>query len=155
MMEYLRELFESTGQFMAHGYCFRWEPWIFWSYLLSNLVTFASYGSDFFALIYLYRRRHDIQGSWVFPAFALFILSCGIVHGLIVWSMFRGIYDVVAIAMLIMAAVSAPVAIGVWPVVFRLVKLPALEAYRLLEREVNDLRLENLRLAQDNDRFKN
>lgn len=154
-MDILRELFEGAGQFMAHGYCYRWTPWIFWSYVSSDLVTFISYVNNFFALVWLYRRRHDIQESWVIPAFGLFILACGVVHGMLVVSVFRGIYGSIAAAKIVMAAVSAPVAVGVWPVVFRLVKMPALEAYRLLERRVNELELANTKLRQDNARLLN
>ncbi len=124
---------------MPHGYCLKWTPWIFWSYLISDLVTFLSYVSDFFALVYFYRHRADLHGHWIIPAFAFFIFSCGIVHGLLVVSLFTGIYPAIAFAKVMMALISAPVAFAAWPVVFHLIKIPALEAYQALQDKVNDL----------------
>jgi len=146
MIEALREIFETMGMYMPHGHCFMWEPWIFWSYVISDSLTTIAYLSDFIALVYFYHKRHDIQKSWIIPAFGLFILSCGIVHGLLVVSVFNGIYPAVAVAKVIMACISVPVAIAVWPIIFSLIKFPALEAYKLLESTVNNLEKDKKKL---------
>lgn len=127
---------------MPHGYCYQWVEWIFWTTFLGDLITFLSYGSGFFALLYFYVKRPDIEKRWIVLGFAVFILACGIVHGLQAVSAFRGIYATVGIFKGIMALVSAPVNILVWPVVLYGVKLPDLSAYRVLESEINKLEIE-------------
>lgn len=139
MIELLRQLFEVGGEFMPHGYCLQWNPWIFWSYLLSDALTFFCYVSNFFALYKLYKRRVDLQFGWILPAFGLFIASCGVVHGLLVVSLFWGIYPAVAVAKVLMAAISLPVAVIIWPTISRVIKLPELSAYYYALDKVNEL----------------
>lgn len=141
-MEFLRELFEVAGRYMAHGYCYQWTEWIFWSYFLGDLFTFFSYVLGFAALLYFYRKRPDIEKRWIILGFALFILTCGVVHGLLVISVFRGIYGTIAVAKVVMALISIPVNIAVWPIVIYATKLPDIRGYYILERQVNDFEIE-------------
>jgi len=153
-MEKLKEILEVGGQFMPHGYCIEWVPWIFWSYLIADAITFFSYTSDFFALMRLYRRRPDLNQGWIIPAFGLFIASCGVVHGLLAVSLFWGIYPVIAGAKILMAFISFPVALVIWPVVNKIIKLPEVEAYYSLVEDVNRLELENAKLKKENGKLK-
>jgi hypothetical protein len=145
-MEELRELLEQVGHYMPHGYCLKWEPWLLWSYVASDALTSLSYLSDFFALAYFYRARPDVRDSWMIPAYALFIASCGIVHALMVASIFVGIYPTVAFAKVIMMLISVPVAIASWPAAIKLSKAPSLQAYRELETKLNAMEIDNQRL---------
>lgn len=139
---------------MPHGYCLHWEPWLLWSYVISDGLTFLSYVSDFAALIFLYIKKPKIAEGWIIPAFAIFIVACGIVHGLLVLSVFRGIYEWVAIAKIIMATVSVPVAFIVWPVVFNVLKLPTPQEHRRVLAEIVVLQRQNQALQSSVDELR-
>jgi len=143
-MELLREWLEVAGGFMPHGHCIQWIPWIFWTYLVADTVTFFSYVSDYFAIRKLHKSRPDLQEGWLLHAFGLFIASCGLVHGLLVVSLFWGIYPLIAISKGVMAFISFPVAIIVWPAVKKIVALPELSAYYYAVDKVNTLEAEKV-----------
>lgn len=145
---------------MPHGYCLQWTPWIFWTYLVADVVTFFCYVSNFFALLKIYRNRPDLHFNWILPAFGLFIASCGIVHALLAVSLFWGIYPAVAVSKGLMAFISFPVAIVIWPAVFKVIKLPELSAYYYAMDKANNLerdkviwKKKNADLEQENEKL--
>jgi len=154
-MELLREWLEVAGGFMPHGHCIQWVPWIFWTYLIADTVTFFSYASDYFALRKLQRSRPDLQEGWILHAFGLFIASCGLVHGLLVVSLFWGIYPAIAVSKALMAFISFPVAIIVWPIVNKVILLPELSAYYFAVDKVNKLEAEKVMERRERKKLEN
>jgi signal transduction histidine kinase len=68
---------------MPHAVCWNRDPQLIWTMAAANAVTFLSYLSICFTLIYLARRtRRSIHQEWVFflVGFALFIVACGTTH---------------------------------------------------------------------------
>ena len=111
--------------FMPHGYCYMWNPWIVWLHVLSDSVIALSYYLIPFALIYFVRKRNDLPFSWIFVLFGAFILSCGTTHLMEVWSVWQAPYLLSGIIKAMTAGVSLVTAILLVPLVPKAVALPS------------------------------
>ncbi|OYZ68339.1 MAG: hypothetical protein B7X98_02070, partial [Methylophilaceae bacterium 17-43-7] len=65
---------------MPHGHCYLWTPVLLWLYVVSDSVIALSYFTIPVALIYLVKKRKDIQFNWIFVMFSVFIFACGMTH---------------------------------------------------------------------------
>src|SRR5262245_23886906 len=79
MPETLKDLF-SAGHFMPHGHCYLWTPALVWLQVISNSAIGLAYVAIFSTLIYLVRSIRDIPFQWMYVAFAIFIVACGVTH---------------------------------------------------------------------------
>ncbi|MBC8111109.1 MAG: hypothetical protein H7Y04_08640, partial [Verrucomicrobia bacterium] len=70
--------FFVENQFMPHGHCYFWEPYLLWSHAIADSLIAIAYFLISFLLINIYQRRKDFGYKWVVGLFALFIMSCGI-----------------------------------------------------------------------------
>lgn len=89
-MDYLFNLFEND--FMPHGHCYFWQPEILWPHVLGDLATGIAYFLIPILLIRFIRKRSDVEFSFIFQAFAAFILFCGATHILAVVSVWDPVY---------------------------------------------------------------
>jgi len=69
-----------TSDYMAHGFCFSWEPGLVWLHVASDILTGLAYYAIAIAMAYFYLKRRDLPFLVVFLFFALFILACGTIH---------------------------------------------------------------------------
>src|SRR5687768_458652 len=83
-MPYLNELISSNG-FMPHGHCFLWTPMLLWLIVTSDALVAIAYMTIPVTLIYLVRKRTDIPFGWMFAAFGIFIVACGLTHIVDIW----------------------------------------------------------------------
>ncbi len=60
--------------------CMNLEADVIWTNLISDSIIAISYFTIPIALIYFVKRRKDVAFNWVFVAFAVFIVACGITH---------------------------------------------------------------------------
>ncbi|MEG3154050.1 ATP-binding protein [Sphingomonas sp. RB1R13] len=123
MHDMLKPFFD--GSYEPHGYCLLWNPGLIWTHVVSDLLIAAAYFSIPLALVSLIRRRKDLEFSWIFMLFAVFILACGMTHILSVWNLWHGDYGIEAVVKAITAAASIPTAIILWPLIPRLLALPS------------------------------
>ena len=87
MGELLIRIFGESA-FMPHGHCYLWQPGMLWLQVLSNASIGAAYLCITLTLLALVRRVRDIPFQWVYVAFAIFIVSCGLTHFsdvLVIW----------------------------------------------------------------------
>jgi signal transduction histidine kinase len=70
----------STKLFMPHGHCYLWRPGILWTQVLSNAAIGLAYMAIAATLFNLVRRVRDIPFQWMYLAFGVFIVTCGITH---------------------------------------------------------------------------
>lgn len=131
-LEFLKPLFSSD--FMPHGYCYFWNPWILWLHVISDLLITISYYCIPLALIYVARKRRDLPFNWMFFMFGAFILGCGTTHLMEVWTVWHAHYLLSGLVKAITAAVSVATALLLVPLVPKIVDLPS--PSRL--REIND-----------------
>ena len=68
------------SDYMAHGFCFSWEPRLVWIHVGSDILTGLAYYAIAFAMAYFIFKRRDEPFALLFLFFALFILACGTTH---------------------------------------------------------------------------
>ena len=99
---------------MPHAVCWSADPKLIWTMVLTNLITFLSYLTIAFTLLFLVRRtRRIIVRDWAYfvVGFALFILACGTTHLLEVVTTWNPLFWVDAWTNIVTAVLSAWVAI--------------------------------------------
>ncbi len=108
----------SGAGFMPHGYCLLWKPSLILLHSISDTLIGLSYIAISATLAYLvYRARRNIPFQWVFVAFGIFIVACGLTHLMGVVTLWRGLYwlsgDIKAItaAASLATAVTLPMAV--------------------------------------------
>lgn len=124
MSESVLGLFGASG-FMPHGHCYLWTPWLLWQYLVSDLIIGLSYYSIPLALLVFIRRRPDIEFSWVFLLFAVFIFACGTTHLIAIWTIWNPDYWLDASMKSATALVSLTTAVALWPLLPKVLNLPS------------------------------
>ena len=131
-MGLLTQLF--SPEFMPHGYCYLWDPWIVWLHVVSDSVITVSYYLIPTALIYFVRKRRDLPFRWVFLMFGAFILACGTTHLMEVWTVWHATYFLSGIVKAITAGISILTAALLIPLIPKALALPS--PFRL--QEIND-----------------
>jgi signal transduction histidine kinase len=121
--EVLERLF--GGAFMPHGHCYLWSPAMVWTQVTSNTLIGVAYLWISVTLAYLVWRV-KLPFSWVYIAFGVFILACGLTHFLDVATVWHPIYWADAGVRVVTAAASVGTAILVLPLVPRVRTLATL-----------------------------
>ena len=124
MWNYVRQLLASD--FMPHGYCYRWQPEILWTHVLSDAGIALAYFSIPVALLVFVRRRQDMVFHWVFVLFATFIFACGLTHLLEIWSVWHGTYRFTGAMKFGTAIASLSTAVVLWPLLPKALAIPSL-----------------------------
>lgn len=123
----------DVWQYMPHGMCLLWQPWLVLLWAGSDTLIFLAYMAIPLSLLMVVRGRTDLQHRGLILLFAGFILLCGLTHLLSVVTLWWPIYPFVGVVKLATGIVSALTAI----VLFRLVPvLIAIPGHAQLE-EVN------------------
>jgi len=130
-LESIRQLLSLD--FMPHGYCYLWDPWIVWLHVLSDALITLSYYCIPVVLIYFIRKNRDIPFNRIFWMFGTFILACGTTHLMEIWNIWHASYLVAGVIKAITAAVSVITAAMLIPLVPKVISLPG----RMHLQEVN------------------
>lgn len=132
----------SREGYQPHGFCMMWEPGVFWTHVVADLVIALAYVSIPAALVVLYLRRPDLMPRRIAALFAAFILACGATHVMGVWTMWVPDYRLEAGIKAVTAGVSAATALALWPLIPRILALPSIRAFQeknaALEAEIAD-----------------
>ncbi|MCC7499287.1 MAG: hypothetical protein IT160_17020 [Bryobacterales bacterium] len=123
MVEFFRRLFQSD--FMPHGHCYFWRPEIVWLHVSSDAVTAFSYYLIPFGLVYLVKKRKDLEFQWMFLLFGLFILTCGTTHLMSIWTLWHGTYRLEGVIKALTALASLPTAILLYRQIPGVLELPS------------------------------
>ena len=108
-MGWLNYLLSPDG-FMPHGFCYLWNPRLIWLHALSDAIIFAAFLSIPFTLIYLVRQRRDLPFTWIFWCFSAFIVSCGLTHGMSIWTLWHADYWLSGVIKAVTAVLSVTTA---------------------------------------------
>jgi PAS domain S-box-containing protein len=131
-----------SADFMPHGYCYLWDPWIVWLNVISDGLITLSYYCIPIVLIYFARRNRDLPFNRIFWMFGTFILACGTTHLMEVWNIWHASYVLAGVVKAITAIVSVVTAATIVPLVPQAVSLPDRihleQANRKLERRIAD-----------------
>ncbi len=93
MWAYFERLLDSS-MLSPHGNCLLWEPELIWLHVVSDALIAAAYFSIPFALTILVTKRRDLKFGWLYWAFAVFIMACGLTHVLSIYTLWVPIYGI-------------------------------------------------------------
>jgi signal transduction histidine kinase/ActR/RegA family two-component response regulator len=143
MWDHLKVLFDTT-MFSPHGICLLWEPELLLVHIVSDAVIALSYFSIPFALAYFVFKRRDVEFGWVFWAFAIFIMACGVTHLFSIYTLWVPVYGLEGLVKAVTAIASLVTAALLWPLIPKLLTIPSPGqlrlAYSMLEAEARQRR---------------
>ena len=131
------ESFYDIWQYMPHGMCLLWQPWLVVLWAGSDTLIFLAYMAIPLSLLRVVRGRDDIQHRGLILLFAGFILLCGLTHLLGVVTLWWPIYPYVGMVKLATGLVSALTAIVLFRLIPTLISIPG---YSQLEKVNEQLR---------------
>ncbi|MGH6642700.1 MAG: ATP-binding protein [Bradyrhizobium sp.] len=138
MMAFFERLL-NTSMYAPHGICLLWEPELIWLHVVSDALIALAYFSIPFALAIFVSKRRDVEFGWVFWAFAIFIMACGVTHVMSIYTLWVPIYGIEGLAKAATALASVVTAAVLWPLLPKLLALPSpsqlQQAYAALEQE--------------------
>ncbi|HJU99038.1 MAG TPA: ATP-binding protein [Burkholderiaceae bacterium] len=139
MLGFLAHTFSEDG-FMPHGHCYLWTPDLLWTYVVSDAMIGLAYFTIPVAMLYFVRKRSDLQFSWMFVCFSVFIFACGTTHFLAIWTIWHPDYWLDALLKAVTAAASVVTAVLLWPLVPKALQIPSMhqlnQALQDREREL-------------------
>lgn len=153
-------MFTGDG-FMPHGMCYLWRPDILALHVGSDGLIALAYFSIPFTLLHFVRKRIDLEFTWVFLCFAVFIIACGATHLMEIWTIWHPTYWISGW----LKALTALASVGTSVMLIRLLpmalRMPGASALRrlneTLESRVADRTIEledlNRTLQEDRARF--
>jgi two-component system cell cycle sensor histidine kinase/response regulator CckA len=121
--EWIRKCFDNS-EFMPHGRCWAWEPWVVWSNVLSDATITISYLTIGCTLLWFVRRRKDLAFDWMFLLFASFIVACGLTHAMEVLNTWNGYFRLAGVIKILTAAVSLSTAVLLIRIIPKALELP-------------------------------
>lgn len=124
MWAYFQRLLD-TSMFSPHGICLLWEPELIWLHVVSDACIAAAYFSIPFALAILVTKRRDLKFGWVFWAFAVFIMACGLTHVLSIYTLWVPIYGIEGLVKAATAVASIFTAAALWPLLPKILTIPS------------------------------
>lgn len=101
----------SLADFMPHGHCYYWLPSMVWLQVGSNLLIGLAYISISLSLFYIVRKVSPLPFTYVYLAFGLFIVVCGLTHLMDVVNIWLPYYWIDAGLRVVTAIVSMATAI--------------------------------------------
>ncbi|WP_374207582.1 hypothetical protein [Bradyrhizobium sp. 190] len=132
MWAFFERLLDSS-MFAPHGICLLWEPQLIWLHVASDIVIASAYFSIPVALSIFVSKRRDVDFGWVFWAFALFIMACGVGHVMSIITLWYPIYGIEGIVKAMTAASSIVTAAMLWPLLPKVLALPSPSQLRAAE----------------------
>ncbi|MFB6451597.1 PAS domain S-box protein [Bradyrhizobium tunisiense] len=108
-----------------HGICLLWEPQLIWLHVVADACIAAAYFSIPFALAILVTKRRDLKFGWVYWAFAVFIMACGLTHVLSIYTLWVPIYGIEGIVKAATAVASVFTAAALWPLLPKILTIPS------------------------------
>ncbi|WP_426419329.1 PAS domain S-box protein [Bradyrhizobium genosp. A] len=115
----------DSSMFSPHGICLLWEPELIWLHVASDACIAVAYFSIPFALAILVTKRRDLRFGWVFWAFAIFIMACGLTHVLSIYTLWVPIYGIEGLVKAATAVASIFTAAALWPLLPKVLTIPS------------------------------
>ncbi len=103
-----------SANYLPHPFCYLAQPGLIWTNAPADMAIFLAYVVLFeslFLLAWLVRRQLQSY-LWIFLAFGIFILSCGLTHLMEVVTIWWPVYPVATAIKIVCALASVPTAIA-------------------------------------------
>lgn len=117
--------FVDIWQYMPHGMCLLWQPWLVVLWAGSDLLIFLAYMAIPLSLLRVIRARTDMKHRGLVMLFVGFIMLCGLTHLLGVVTLWWPIYPYVGVVKLVTGLVSAVTAVVLFRLVPTLIAIPS------------------------------
>jgi PAS domain S-box-containing protein len=124
MWNFFERILDSS-MFSPHGICLLWEPELIWLHVVSDGLIALAYFSIPFALAIFVSKRRDLKFGWVYWAFGIFIMACGLTHILSIYTLWVPIYGIEGLVKAFTAVASVVTAGMLWPLLPQLLKIPS------------------------------
>ena len=144
MGEFLNRLFSSD--FMPHGACWGWEPWVVWWNVVPDLVIVLCYTIIPLTLFHVARRRKDVSFDWLVMMFAVFNFSCGCTHGLEVYNTWHGMFRLAGVVKAVTACASLMTTFFLLRIAPKLVAVPGLNRALAMDAALSSEQREKTRV---------
>ncbi len=116
----------SVSDYMAHGFCFLWNPGLVRLHVVSDIATGTAYYAIATAIFYFVYKRRDLPFLGMFVLFGIFILSCGTTHFLAAYTVYSPLYWHEGVVKAITALLSIGAAVFLIPLMPKAIALPSL-----------------------------
>ncbi len=126
----------AYGEYMPHGMCLLWKPWLVLLWAGSDLLIFVSYTAIPVAILMILRKRTEVPQAPLVALFGAFILLCGITHLFMIVTLWVPIYPFVGWIKLATGLVSTATAIMLFRLIPDLIRLPSPGAMESANREL-------------------
>lgn len=113
------------GSFMPHGHCLLWRADLLFLTLAGDGLTVIAYGLIPVALIYIVKKRVDLEFDRVFLLFAGFIAFCGLSHAIGLVNIWNGYYFLAGVIKLATGVISILTAIVLWKLMPQILAIPS------------------------------
>ncbi len=102
-----------SERYLPHRFCYLAQPWLIWTNAPADMAIFLSYVVLFESLFLLaWLVRTELRPYlWIFLAFGLFILTCGLTHFMEVITIWWPLYPLSTSVKILCAVASVPTAI--------------------------------------------
>src|SRR5882757_9297856 len=124
MLPFFERILDSL-MLSPHGVCLLWEPELIWLHVISDALIATAYFSIPFALAILVSKRRDLKFGWVYWAFGIFILACGMTHVLSIYTLWVPVYGIEGLVKAMTAVASIVTAGMLWPLLPKLLAIPS------------------------------
>jgi PAS domain S-box-containing protein len=143
MLAFIERILDSST-LSPHGICLLWEPELIALHVVSDALIAIAYFSIPFALVIFVSKRRDLRFGYIYWAFAIFIVACGLTHVLSIYTLWVPIYGIEGLVKAATAVASLFTAAILWPLLPQLLSIPSpfqlREARAALEEEENKSR---------------
>lgn len=135
----------SAYDFLPHGYCLTWDPFLVSGFVISDALVGLAYYSIPLALVVFIRRNPQLHFGSLFWMFSLFIFACGTGHFISILNIWSPMYRLDASVRIVTAVVSVATALLLIPI------MPRASAMLRFNREASErLSAINAELQQAN-----
>ncbi len=135
-------------QYMPHGMCLLWEPWLVLLWSGSDLMIFAAYMAIPLAIMLVLRRRPDLNHRGLVTLFAAFILLCGVTHAMSIVTLWYAIYPLMGTVKLATGLISLATAAALFRLIPTLIRIPTPGKHEEVIAQL-EVTLVDLALARD------
>jgi PAS domain S-box-containing protein len=111
------------ADFLPHGYCMRWEPGLVGTHVVADALIVLAYFCIPGLLFLFIKRRRDVQFNWIFAAFGVFILACGMTHVMDIVTLWVPLYRLAAFFKVLTATVSVGTVIALYRLMPQIVQI--------------------------------
>jgi hypothetical protein len=86
------DFFASSAGFLPHGHCYLWIPELLGLHAISDTLIAMAYATIPMCLIYVRCKRRDIRFNGLLACFSIFIVACGLTHGMEIVTLWMPVY---------------------------------------------------------------